>query len=114
MKKILAIVLFLIASQGFAAPFVVSDPLTAGVQCGVYLDGVPKVTIPVTPMPTPAIGNFCKFDIAGVGAGSHTITMTAITVNDPFFGSQESAKSIPLVFVVPSAPIPPVGLRLQP
>lgn len=115
MKKVFGISLFALSSLANANPFVISDPLSPGVtQCGVLLDTNPKVTIPVTAVVTPAPANICKFDIRAVTPGSHTIKMTAITVSDPVFGSQESATSLPLVFVVPTAPIAPSGLQLAP
>lgn len=117
MKKLLLVVAiaFAVAHPALAAPFIVSDPLVSGVvQCGVFLDAAPKLTVPVTAVVTPAPGNICKFDVGGVGVGSHTITMTAITVNDPVWGSQESAKSSPLAFTRPAAPNAPSGLQLAP
>lgn len=85
-----------------AAPFVVSDPVAVGVtQCGVYVDSASRVasTVLVT-----AGGNICEYDLAGTVAGAHLIAMTAITVNDPAWGSQESAKSSPLAFTIPGTP----------
>lgn len=119
MKKLLFafsfLLLFSFSSKSFSAPFVVSDPLTAGVtQCGIYLDAAGKVAIPVTAVTTPVPGNICKFDVGSISVGSHTINMTAITVNDPVWGSQESAKSLPLVFVRPAIPVAPSGLQLIP
>lgn len=101
------------AQPAFADPFVITDPLPAGVvQCGVFLDSAAKITIPVTPITLPIPGNICAFDIVSVPPGSHTISMTSITVNDPVFGSKESAKSVPLVFPVPGIPPTPTGERL--
>lgn len=114
MKKLFfaSLLLFSFSSKSFSAPFVVTDPLVAGVtQCGVYLDAAAKTTIPVTAVTG---GNICKLDVGSVSVGSHTVNLTAITVNDPVWGSQESAKSLPLVFVRPSAPIAPSGLQLTP
>jgi hypothetical protein len=85
-----------------AAPFVVSDPVTAGVtQCGVYMDTNSRATSPVV---ATTEGNICKFDLAGLAVGPHVVTMTAITVNDPIWGSQESAKSNPLAFDLSAPP----------
>src|SRR5438552_405683 len=84
-----------------AAPFIVSDPVVVGVsQCGAYIDSEPKVTSPVIGT---AGGNICRYDVAGVSAGAHSVTMTTITVNDPIWGSQESAMSSPLALTVPGA-----------
>jgi hypothetical protein len=111
MKRLFAI-LCLISLPVWAAPFVVSDILPAGVtQCGVYMDTVAKVTIPVTAVTG---GNICKHDISAISTGAHTVRMTAITVNDPIWGSQESVQSSPLSFVRPAAPAAPAGLQLAP
>ena|SRR3990167_2357368 len=112
MKKfILAMVLSGMSATVLSAPFVVSDPLDpAATHCGVLMDAAAKVVIPVTP---DAGGNICKFDLAGISNGSHTVKMTAIA-NDPVWGSQESAESVPLSFVRPAAPSVPGGLGLQP
>ena len=110
--RYLLLVLGFIVGAVTAAPFVVSDILTQGVtQCGVYMAAAAKVTIPVTAVTG---GNICKHDIAAVSTGAHTVTMTSITVNDPIWGSQESAKSSPLSFVRPAAPSAPAGLGLAP
>ncbi len=112
MRALLGLVAFLFSSVALSQPFVVTDPVVAGVtQCGVFLNSAPKVTIPVTSTPG---GNICKYSVGSVNNGSHTIQMTAITVNDPVWGSQESAKSAPLSFVRPAPPATPAGLTLQP
>ena len=111
MKRLLAILMFS-SMPAFPAPFVVSDILTPGVtQCGVFMDASPKVTIPVTAVTG---GNICKHDIGAIATGSHTVTMTSISVNDPIWGSQESVKSSPLSFVRPAAPSAPATLQLAP
>lgn len=94
---------------------IVTDPLVPGVsQCGVLLDTAPEIKIPVTPQPSPAIGNICSFKVNTVSPGTHTIKMTSITTNDPVWGSQESAPSLPLTFTRPAAPSVPSGLQLVP
>lgn len=115
MKSFASVVLMLISSLAWGAPFVVSDPLATGMtQCGVFLDSAPKLTIPVTAVTVPVAGNICKFDVGTVSTGSHTISLTAITANDPVWGSQESVKSSPLVFVRPTGPAAPSGLQIVP
>lgn len=110
--RILLLVLALFSPIAFAAPFVVTNPLDAStVSCGVFLDTAAKVTIPITAVTG---GNICKFDIGTVSTGSHIIAMSAIAVNDPIWGSQESAKSVPLSFTRPGPPAVPTGLILQP
>jgi hypothetical protein len=56
----------------------------------------------------------CSFDVSTVTPGTHTISMTAIAVNDPVWGSTESAKSSPLTFTRPTPPAAPTGLNLLP
>jgi hypothetical protein len=74
---------------------VITDPVVPGVtQCGFYVDSAVKVTLPAVPT---ANGNICAINIDGVDAGEHTIFVTAITVADPYWGSQESSPSSPLV-----------------
>lgn len=105
----------LISSLALGAPFVTSDPLSPGVtQCGVFLDAATKVTIPVTAVTSPTAGNICKFDVGSVSVGNHTISLSAITVSDPVWGSQESARSSPLAFTRPLPPAVPSGLLLTP
>jgi hypothetical protein len=112
MKRLIALLCLCAGVPAFAAPFVVSDILQAGVtQCGVFVDTAAKVTIPVTAVTG---GNICKHDVGAISAGSHTVTMTAISVNDPVWGSQESVKSSPLSFVRPAAPSAPATLQLAP
>ena len=65
--------------------------------CGVYLDTAVRV---ISPVVAGTGGNICKYDLAGIPAGPHSISMTAIAVNDPVWGNQESAQSIPLAFDV--------------
>jgi hypothetical protein len=121
--KIVCLLLVALSAHAQAGPFVISDPLSIGVtQCGVLLDAAPKIFIPVTALPAPATGNICKFDLGiplTVGGGplvpgSHTIAMTAITVNDPIWGSQESVPSLPITFPTPGVAGSPSGLRLTP
>lgn len=108
MKRLLLLCLIPCAQ---AAPFVVSDPVDpATTQCGVFLNAAPKVTIPVTV--TSGVKT-CKYDLATLASGTHSIRMTAITVNDPIWGSQESAQSLPLAFSKPGAPVAPGGLVLS-
>lgn len=119
MKFLAGVILMLASALALGAPFVVSSPVaplvTTSVQCGVFLDTGAKVVIPATVTVTPA-GKICKFDLATVPNGNHTITMTVITTNDPQYGSQESPQSLPLAFSLPW-PTPlsaPGGLQLFP
>jgi hypothetical protein len=62
----------------------------------------------------PVVNNQCKYDLVNIANGSHTVTLTAITTNDPVWGTQESDPSPPFVFVRPARPEIPVTLRLAP
>ncbi len=109
MKRLL---LLLFTSPAFASPFVVSDPLTAGVtHCGLYLDSAAKVEVPVAKDANNA--SICKFDLASVSTGSHSLKATAI-IKDPVWGNQESVQTAPLAFVRPASPPTPAGLTLTP
>ena len=86
------------SSFAVAGPFVVSDPLTIGVtQCGVYIDSAPRVTVPVAVV---ASDNICRYDLGGLAAGAHMLSMTAIVPSDPILSFQESVKSSPLAFTL--------------
>jgi hypothetical protein len=112
MRLLLLALLFFSTSALASPPFVVSDLLASGVSlCGVYMDAAPKATIPVAAVTG---GNICKLDIGTISVGTHTVTMTAISVNDPIWGSQESAPSLPLSFTKQSPPAAPTGLKLIP
>jgi len=73
---------------------VITDPVVPGVtQCGFYVDSATKITLPVVPT---ADGNICMMNIDGIDTGTHIIVVTAISVDDPLWGSQESSPSSPL------------------
>lgn len=100
--------LFSLTASWFAAatPFVVSDPLVVGVvQCGVYIDNAPKLTVPVVVGTT---GSICSYDLGGLSPGAHVVSMTAITLSDPIWGGQESVKSSPLAFTLAVPAIPAI------
>jgi hypothetical protein len=70
---------------------VITDPVVQGVKyCGFYVDSTTKITLPVVPT---AEGNVCVMNIDGLDTGLHTIVVTAISVDDPVWGSQESSPS---------------------
>ena len=97
----------LLPLPALAAPFVVADVVAGVSTCGVTLDGQAQTAVPAT-------NNQCRFDVGNVSNGQHTITMTARTVNDPVWGTQESAPSAPFVFARPAATSAPGNLRLVP
>jgi hypothetical protein len=102
LRRVIALLAWMLVSTAEAS-YVVTDPITPGAtQCGFYVDASPRVTVPVTPVYS---GNICMLDISALGAGTHTITATAISVNDPFWGSQESPPSLPLVLTTSSTTV---------
>lgn len=105
--RMLALALIATSAQGAS---VVADTVAGVTSCGVYLDAQAKQTVPVITTTTPPQ---CKFDVSTVTAGAHTITMTAISTNDPTWGSQESPKSSPFAFTRPASQAAPSNLRLQ-
>lgn len=118
--KLFVFVASMLASALAFGQSIVSDAIAPGattpLQCGVFLDANPKVVIPATVVPSPA-GSICKFSLAGVPVGNHTITMTVIATNDPKYGSQESPQSAPpLAFSLPwpTTAVAPTGLRITP
>lgn len=103
LRHVTLLLALLAPSVGVGAQFVVSDPVAASATyCGFYVDSAPRVTLPVEATPA---GNICKLPIDDIGAGSHTIVATAITVDDPVFGSQESLPSAPLVLTTTAIPV---------
>jgi len=113
MRKSLGIIAFLFSSTVLAqAPYVVSDLLDSRAdKCGVFLDAVPKVTVPVALAVLPVVGNICKYSVAFVTVGVHSITMTAINSLDTTVWG-ESAQSVPLSFTRPTAIGIPTNLRM--
>ncbi len=99
MRVISTVVLMLVSALAWGAPFVVSDPTTdARVDtCSAYMDAVPGVTVPVTLATLPLVGKACKYDIAFVAVGAHSIAMTFRNSADTTVWG-ESAKSSPLSF----------------
>lgn len=95
-----------------AAPFVVTDPVDpATTHCGVLLNVAPKLIVPVT---TAGGVKNCRYDLATLASGSHTITMTAIVEKTANNTGAESAPSSPLAFSKPGVPAVPAGLALSP
>jgi len=106
MKRYL-ILAALFSQSVLAAPFLEADVVAGVVTCGVVIDGGAKVFVGAASLK-------CRYDLAGVSNGSHTATMTALTANDPVYGTLESVPSSPFVFVVPAKPSAPANLRLAP
>ena len=105
MKKLIALLLF--APAIHAAPFFTADVVSGVTSCGVTVNALPKVVVPVT-------GLVCKYDLGPLNlpAGTHTIKATAIAVGDPVWGTQESADSAPATTVKPTAPAVPTNPKL--
>lgn len=93
--------LILASAMARAAPFVVSDAVTATpayTHCGWYVDALPGEVLPVATVT--AGGVQCKKDFAGLASGKHTITATHI-IKDAAWGNLESPKSVPLRLLCP-------------
>lgn len=106
-RKLLAALLLSLPLAVQAAPFVEATVVSGVANCGVYLDAAAKVIVPAT-------GLKCRYDLASVATGTHSVTMTAITANDPIWGTLESVQSAPLNFTRPAAGSAPSGLVLVP
>lgn len=106
MKFLFFVLLLFVTSVVGAQPFLIADVPAGTTSCGVFLDAIPKVTIAVT-------GLICKYDLAGIAVGAHSAKVTAIALNDPVWGTQESTQSAPLAFTKPAVPGAPSGLRLS-
>ena len=110
MNKLIFIALFLSAAAQ-AAPFVVSDPLdTRTTHCGWKLDAGTRTDAVVYLSGTDKI---CRLDLAGLSAGSHTVSATAVAI-DPTWGRMESPTSANFTFAVPGSLSAPAGLGLKP
>ena len=110
-KRLLLLLLF--APVVNATPFVVSEPTTQVVtHCNLLLDAAPGVDVLVA---SDVTGKYCKFDLAGITVGDHTIKAKFVN-NDPIWGRSESVTSVPLLFTKPAILIliAPTGLLLKP
>lgn len=108
-RSILAALLILPSAVSQAAPFLTTDPTTQEVtHCGIFVDALPKTEIAVT---TSGTGKICKYDLANISGGSHTISATFI-LKSPIWGDEESAKSSVLNFTRPGGVTSPSGLGL--
>jgi hypothetical protein len=106
-----AIGILLLAATVYAAPFIVSDPVdTHATHCGWKMDAGARTDVAVVLSGTNKI---CKLDLAGLAAGSHTASATAVAI-DPTWGRSESPASANFTFAVPSLPTVPSGLKLTP
>lgn len=107
--KIIALLLALIATPSFAAPFAAADPPAGATHCVFTIDSLTPVvvTVPVSPPFT------CKTDVGAVAVGPHTVKVRARQV-DPVWGTIESADTAPLAFTKPGPLAVPTGLTLTP
>ena len=109
-------ILGLLSPMAMAAPFIVSDPYPAtAVQpqtCQMDLDGAVKPAVAVAKNASNLA--YCKFDITGITAGSHTVKAKALA-SDPVWGALESVWSVPFTFTKPNGTTDvPTGLKLSP
>lgn len=105
MRKAIAVLAF-VSGSAVAAPFVVADVVSGVASCRVFVENVAVTTL-VT-----AANLQCKYDVGSISVGAHTVQMTAIATGDPVWGTQESAKSLPLSFTRPATPQTPSTPRL--
>jgi hypothetical protein len=113
MNKLYLLSLLLVTPVISAAPFVVSSPSTQTVtHCTLLLDAAPGVDVPVASDTT---GKYCKFDMASLPTGDHTLTAKFVNI-DPIWGRSESVTAVPLLFTRPAARLTtaPTGLLLAP
>lgn len=112
MAVLFVVLLAITFARAARAARVVADVNAATASCGVALDGAAKVFITSTSITVPPT---CDYTLAPtLAAGPHTITMTALSVNDPVYGTQESAPSSAFPFTKPGAPGVPTNFRLLP
>lgn len=119
MKKIcLAILLglalfFIVYGLGYAAPFMVCDPVAAGpnqpTDYDVVMDGGAAV---ISPAQTVTGGVRVHYDVSGVSTGAHTANVKAC-ITDASWGRLCSTAAV-FTFTRPSAPAVPSNLGLIP
>ena len=109
----LAILFFSISA--WAAPFLISAPvayqLAAGQTMTFQVTGLPGIIALAANSPAD-VAQALHLDLAGIPAGSYTVTAVAC-VNDPQFGQVCSTASAPFSFVVPGPPQPAASLGLS-
>lgn len=114
MKRILLALALLISAAASAAPFVVAEVEPGVASCNVFMDAAPAVNVPAVADAGSPTGYVCKYDLANLASGSHSVTMTAYTPVDALWGGpKESVKSSPLALSKPAAPAAPARLRLS-
>ena len=98
-----------------ASPFLSCDPFPAtGIvptHFGVVMDGGAKVDSPAVLDAAGAAS--CRFDLGGLAAGDHTVTVTSVIIN-PVWGRAESAATPPFTFTRPSPPKAPSHITISP
>jgi hypothetical protein len=115
MKGFIAVLTIWLALSGsaWAAPFLVSNPETVTLGTGQTLtfsvQGLPSSIAATNLAP---VSGALHLDLAGLAPGSYSVTATAC-LNDPTWGQECSAASVPFVFTVPVAPSVPAGLGLS-
>lgn len=114
MKKYFAVLFCALALPGLAvaAPFVVSDPYPAsGVQPDGFAVSVDGGAVVESPAQAVTGGVRMYFDIGGLPAGSHTITVRAYkNYQEPW--TRKESDPVNFTFTVPAAPSAPAGIGL--
>jgi hypothetical protein len=108
-RLILALSLFLVALPALAL-HIVADVDAIVTSCGVFLDALPKSTVPAAVI---AGQNSCSYDASSLASGPHSIKMTAM-YTDPIQGAFESAQSAAFPFTKLAPPAVPTAIRLAP
>ena len=114
MKKVIAFLFLaiLVPVSAWPSPFVVSDPYPAsGVQPDGFAVSVDGGAVVEYPAQAVTGGVRMYFDIGGLPAGSHTITVRAYkNYQEPW--TRKESDPVNFTFTVPAAPSAPAGIGL--
>lgn len=114
MKRVLLTLALLISATAHAAPFVVAEVEPGVASCNVYLNTAPAINVPAVADAASPTGYVCRYDLANLASGSHSVQLTAFNPGDALLGGpKESVKSSPLALSKPAAPAAPARLRLS-
>ena len=105
---LLVLLLICVASDGFAAPFVVDDPPLAGEPLPTFFKLTGPAWCPAT-VPAQADGTI-KLDIINANIGSNAITVAACGT-DEIWG-EVCSDAVPFTFTRPSRPATIKAIRL--
>jgi hypothetical protein len=103
MRALLIAALAALSLAAHAAPFLAADSAPGMLKCTAT--GLPAAVAPTVDV----AAGLCKWDLAGIPAGSYTVTATG-----DYGPWGASAASAPFQFVRPASTSMPAGLRLVP